>query len=283
MTKYNFDDLKGKVCVLTGGAGVIGAVMAKGLAAAGIKTAIVDLNQEAANKIAAEVEKESGVKTIGVQANVLEKESLIKAKEIINQQLGKIDILINGAGGNSPKATTQVEKMEKEHLKDLDKTFFGLQIEGFDFVLNLNLKGTVLPTMVFATDMIEKGKGNVLNISSMNSFRPLTKIPAYSAAKSAVNNFTQWLAVHLAKTGVRVNAIAPGFFLTNQNRFLLTDEKTGALTARGNKIISNTPVEKFGEPQDLVGGMLFMLSDLSSFVTGVILPIDGGYSAFGGV
>ena len=283
MKKYNFDDLKGQVCVLTGGGGVIGHVMAMGLASAGVKTAILDLNQEAAEKAAAEVEKATGTTTIGVKANVLDKASLIAAKEIVNKKLGKIDILINGAGGNSPKATTQVEKMEKSHLNELEKTFFGLQLEGFDFVLDLNLKGTVLPTMVFATDIIEKGKGSVLNISSMNSFRPLTKIPAYSAAKGAVNNFTQWLAVHLAKTGVRVNAIAPGFFLTNQNRFLLTDEKTGELTARGKKIIANTPVEKFGEPEDLVGGMLFLLSDVSSFVNGIILPIDGGYSAFGGV
>jgi NAD(P)-dependent dehydrogenase (short-subunit alcohol dehydrogenase family) len=277
------EGLKGKVCVITGGGGVIGLALAKGLGFAGIQTAILDINAEIAEKAAKEVESLTGTRTIPVAANVLDKQSLIDAKKIVNEKLGKIDFLINGAGGNSPKATTGIEKMEKKHLNELEKTFFGLQVEGFDFVLNLNLKGTVLPTMVFATDLIEKEKGSILNISSMNSFKPLTKIPAYSAAKGAVNNFTQWLAVHLAKTGVRVNAIAPGFFLTNQNRFLLTDEKTGKLTARGENIIHNTPVEKFGSPEDLVGGMLFLLSDMSSFITGVILPVDGGYSAFGGV
>jgi len=281
--KLSFDDLKGRVCVLTGGAGVIGASMAKALASAGIKTAIVDLNKEAAEKLAAEVEKEFNVKTIGVGASVLDKDSLIAAKAEINQKLGKIDILINGAGGNSPAATTQVEQMDKNSLKDLDKTFYGLGMDGFQKVYDLNFKGTLLPTMVFTMDMLEAGKGSVLNISSMNSYRPLTKIPAYSAAKASVNNFTQWLSVHLAKTGIRVNAIAPGFFLTNQNRFLLTDEKTGAMTPRGKKIIDSTPMGKYGEPEDLNGAMLYLLSDISHFVTGIIIPIDGGYSAYGGV
>jgi len=281
--KLSFDDVKGRVCVLTGGAGVIGASMAKALASAGIKTAIVDLNKEAAEKLAAEVEKEFNVKTIGVGASVLDKDSLIAAKAEINQKLGKIDILINGAGGNSPAATTQVEQMDKNSLKDLDKTFYGLGMDGFQKVYDLNFKGTLLPTMVFTMDMLEAGKGSVLNISSMNSYRPLTKIPAYSAAKASVNNFTQWLSVHLAKTGIRVNAIAPGFFLTNQNRFLLTDEKTGAMTPRGKKIIDSTPMGKYGEPEDLNGAMLYLLSDISHFVTGIIIPIDGGYSAYGGV
>jgi NAD(P)-dependent dehydrogenase (short-subunit alcohol dehydrogenase family) len=281
--KISFDDLKGKVCVLTGGAGVIGASMAKCLASAGIKTAILDLNKEAAEKMAAEIEKEFKVTTIGVGASVLDKDSLIAAKEIINSKLGKIDILINGAGGNSPAATTQLEQMEKSNIGDLEKTFYGLGMEGFQKVYDLNFKGTLLPTMVFTIDMLHAGKGAVLNISSMNSYRPLTKIPAYSAAKASINNFTQWLAVHLAKTGIRVNAVAPGFFLTNQNRFLLTDEKTGEATARGKKIISNTPMGKYGEPEDLNGTVLYLLSDISSFITGVIIPVDGGYSAFGGV
>jgi NAD(P)-dependent dehydrogenase (short-subunit alcohol dehydrogenase family) len=283
MVKISFDDLKGKVCVLTGGAGVIGASIAKGLASVGIKTAIVDLNKEAAEKLAAEIEKEFKVTTIGVVASVLDKASLVTAKEEINQKLGKIDILINGAGGNSPAATTQLEQMEKNNVGELEKTFYGLGMEGFQKVYDLNFKGTLLPTMVFTLDMLQAGKGSVLNISSMNSFRPLTKIPAYSAAKASINNFTQWLAVHLAKTGIRVNAVAPGFFLTNQNRFLLTDEKTGEATARGKKIISNTPMGKYGEPEDLNGTVLFLLSDISSFVTGIIIPVDGGYSAFGGV
>ena len=283
MNKFTFEDLKGKVCVLTGGAGVIGASLARGLAAAGIKTAIVDINKEAAVKLATEVEKESGVKCIGISANVLDKESLEAAKKIINNKLGAIDILINGAGGNSPKATTAVEQMQKEDLNDLSKTFYGLGMDGFQRVYDLNFKGTLLPTMVFTLDMLESGKGCVLNISSMNAYRPLTKIPAYSAAKASINNLTQWMSVHLAKVGIRVNAIAPGFFLTNQNRFLLTDEKTGQATPRGLKIISNTPMGKYGEPEDLIGAMLYLLSDISSFVTGVIIPVDGGYSAFGGV
>lgn len=281
--KLSFDDLKGKVCVLTGGAGVIGTSIAKALASAGITTAIVDLNREAAEKLAAEIEQTYKVKTIGVGASVLDKESLIAAKAEINQKLGKINILINGAGGNSPAATTKVEEMDKNSVKDLEGTFYGLGMDGFQKVYDLNFKGTLLPTMVFTMDMLEAGKGSVLNISSMNSYRPLTKIPAYSAAKASINNFTQWLAVHLAKTGIRVNAIAPGFFLTNQNRFLLTDEKTGEATARGRKIISNTPMGKYGEPEDLNGAVLYLLSDISSFVTGIIIPIDGGYSAFGGV
>lgn len=281
--KLSFDDLNGKICVLTGGAGVIGTSLARGLASVGVKTAIVDLNKEAAEKLASEIEKEFKVKTIGVGASVLDKDSLVAAKVEINQKLGKIDILINGAGGNSPAATTQVEQMEKNSINDLEKTFYGLGMDGFQKVYDLNFKGTLLPTMVFTLDMLEAGKGSVLNISSMNSYRPLTKIPAYSAAKASINNFTQWLAVHLAQTGIRVNCIAPGFFLTNQNRFLLTDEKTGEATARGKKIIASTPMGKYGEPEDLNGAMLYLLSDISSFVTGIVIPVDGGYSAYGGV
>ncbi len=279
----SFEDLKGKVCAITGGAGVIGAAIVKSLASAGVKTAILDINKEMADKVAAEVAAEFGTKTIGVAANVLDKESLQQAKAEINNQLGDIDILINGAGGNSPQATTVIEQIEKENLNELEKTFYGLQMEGFDKVFALNFKGTLLPTMVFTEDMLKNGKGAVLNISSMNSFKPLTKIPAYSAAKSAINNFTEWLSVHLAKVGIRVNAIAPGFFLTNQNKFLLIDEQTGNPTPRGEKIIANTPMGKYGEPEDLQGATLFLLSDVSSFITGIVIPVDGGYSAFGGV
>lgn len=278
---FDFSDLKEKVAVITGGAGVIGYAICEAMASSGIKTAIIDINKEAAENTAKQLSDKFKVDCIGVEANVLDKQSLIEAKKVINEKLGTIDILINGAGGNSPKATTQVEQLSD--INDLEKSFFGLGMEGFDKVFALNFNGTLLPSMVFATDMLQKKKGVILNISSMNSFKPLTKIPAYSAAKASINNFTQWLAVHLAQTGIRVNAIAPGFFLTNQNRFLLTDEKTGAPTPRGIKIISNTPVGKYGKPEDLQGATLFLLSDLSEFITGIILPVDGGYSAFGGV
>lgn len=279
----NFDDLKNKVCVLTGGAGILGSSIAEALASAGIKTAILDINPEFAEKVVRTVKRKYKVEIIPVQADVLNIESLNNAKKIINKKLGKIDLLINGAGGNSPKATTQSEVMDKNESIEFEKTFFGLDISGFDWVFNLNFKGTVLPTMVFARDMVKKGHGAILNISSMNSFRPLTKIPAYSAAKASINNFTQWLAVHLAKTGIRVNAVAPGFFLTNQNRFLLVDEKTGQPTPRGKKIISSTPMGRYGKPEELHGAVLFLLSDISEFITGVILPVDGGFNSYGGV
>ncbi|MFN8257549.1 MAG: SDR family oxidoreductase [Bacteroidales bacterium] len=281
MEKMSFKSLNDKTCVITGGAGILGTVMAKGLAALGIKIAIVDLNKELAIKLASEIEKETGTPCLGVSANVLEKSSLELAKFEINRKLGKIDFLINGAGGNSPKATSQIENLEIP--EDFEKSFYGLQLEGFKQVFDLNFIGTLLPTMVFTTDMFEAKKGAVLNISSMSAFRSLTKVPAYSAAKAAINNFTEWLAVHLAKTGIRVNAVAPGFFLTNQNRFLLTDEKTGELTPRGHKILNNTPMAKFGEPEDLLGTVVFLLSDHASFVTGVTIPVDGGFNAFSGV
>jgi len=234
MAQNSFNDLKGKVCVLTGGGGIIGHALALGLAEAGVKIAILDFNKENAEKVAADVrEKTKGV-AISVFGNVLDKNILIEAKKEINEKFGKIDILINGAGGNAPTATTQLEFLGKENLGELSKGFFGLDIEGFRKVFDLNFLGTVLPTMVFAEDMTSAG-GAILNISSMNSYRPLTKIPAYSAAKASINNLTQWLAVHFAKLGIRVNAIAPGFFLTDQNRFLLTDKDTGALTLRAHK------------------------------------------------
>jgi len=283
MKKISFDDLNGKVCVITGGAGVIGVSIIRALASVGTKVAIVDINEELAQKVAAELALEFNAEIIGVKANVLDKPSLESAKLVINEKLGKIDMLINGAGGNSPQATTQVEQIEETDLDNLDKTFYGLQMEGFDKVFALNFKGTVLPSMVFTKDMLEKRSGVVLNISSMNSYHPLTKIPAYSAAKASVNNFTEWLAVHLAKVGIRVNAVAPGFFITNQNRFLVLDEKTGGYSARGNKIVTNTPMGKFGDPDDLQGAALYLLSDLSSFVTGIVIPVDGGYNAYSGV
>ncbi len=283
MKPISFNDLSGKVCVITGGAGVIGATLVKAMASVGVKVAIADINKEIADKVAAEIAKEFNAQIIGVEANVLDKESLQKAKAEINEKLGPIDILVNGAGGNHPTATTKVEQMDDDSINHLEDTFYGLEMDGFDKVFALNIKGTVLPSIVFTQDMLKAKKGVILNISSMNSYKPLTKIPAYSAAKASINNFTQWLSVHLAKVGIRVNAIAPGFFITNQNRFLVLDEKNGGFSPRGQKIVNNTPMGKFGETEDLQGATLFLLSDISSFVTGVIIPVDGGYSAFGGV
>ena len=283
MNTLSFNSLKDKICVITGGGGVIGSSLAIGLGSIGIKTAIFDINKEIAEKVADLVSSTTGTISLGVEANVLDKESLIRAKSFINQNLGKIDFLINGAGGNSPKATTAVECIDDNCIDDLSKTFYGLDMEGFQKVFDLNFKGTLLPTMVFTTDMLSLKKGCIINISSMNAYRPLTKIPAYSAAKASINNLTEWLAVHFAKTGIRVNAVAPGFFLTHQNRFLLTDEKTGAPTPRGLKIISNTPMGKYGEPDDLQGAVAFLLSDFSAFITGIIIPVDGGFNAYAGV
>lgn len=274
-------NLKGKVAVVTGGGGVICSTMARALAAHGVKTAILDLNLEAAQKVAAEIKAESGVESLGFSANVLDRASLEAAKKDINQKLGKIDYLVNGAGGNAASATSKVEKMKDGDA--LEDTFFGLQLEGFDKTFDLNFKGTLLPTLVFATDMVENKFGGIVNISSMNSYRPLTRIPAYSASKAAINNFTQWLAVHFANTGIRVNAIAPGFLLTNQNRFLLVDEKTGASTPRGQKIMNGTPMERYGTPEELSGTLLYLLSDWAEFITGVVIPVDGGFSAYSGV
>jgi NAD(P)-dependent dehydrogenase (short-subunit alcohol dehydrogenase family) len=254
----------------------------KALSQARVKTAIVDLNREVAVERAEEVRRATGTEVIGVGASVLDRGSLVDAKAEINGRLGTIQLLINGAGGNSPKATTASERLDPAAIGQAG-SFFGLDLDGFRSVFDLNFIGTLLPTMVFATDMLEAKTGSVLNISSMNAFRPLTKIPAYSAAKAAINNFTEWLAVHFAEQSIRVNAIAPGFFLTNQNRFLLIDEKTGGLTPRGNKIIANTPMGRFGEVDELSSAALFLLSDAARFITGVVLPVDGGFNAYSGV
>ncbi len=283
MDPLNFKDLRGKTCVITGGGGIIGRAMALALGSVGTKIAIIDLFKDAADKVAHDVVKKYKTNCIGITANVLDKMSLSKAKDEINSELGPIHFLINGAGGNHPTATTREEFIDPENPHNLGDTFFGLNIEGFRHVFDLNFMGTMLPTMIFARDMIENKYGAILNISSMNSYRPLTKIPAYSAAKASINNFTEWLAVHFAKTGVRVNSIAPGFFLTKQNKFLLIDKKTNDLTDRGHKILQNTPMGKFGEPEDLQGTVLFLLSDLSGFVTGVTIPVDGGFNAYSGV
>jgi len=283
MEDLPFKELKDKVCVITGGGGVLGNSMARGLASAGVITVILDINEEAARQVAADISSELGVRSYGYKTNVLNKGSLEAVRKQIISEVGEVDMLINGAGGNSPKATTKLEELTEDDLNTLEEGFFGLDMEGFQKVFDLNFNGTVLSTMVFTKDMVARQQGVVLNVSSMTAYNPLTKVPAYSAAKASVNNFTEWLAVHFAKVGVRVNAIAPGFFLTNQNRFLLTEEKTGNLTPRGEKIIANTPMGIFGEPEDLNGTVLYLLSDQSRFVTGICIPIDGGYSAFGGV
>lgn len=279
----SFNDLKNKVGVITGGAGVIGTALAHALGSAGVKTAILDINLDKAMNNAGKLSSETGTKILGIQADVLDRESLEKAHYQVIKELGPVDFLINCAGGNAPEATTKLEELTDKTVSELENSFFGLPLEGFEKVFALNFLGTVLPVKVFARDMVKRKQGVILNISSMNSFKPLTRIPAYSAAKASVNNFTQWLAVHLAKVGIRVNAIAPGFFLTDQNRFLLMDKKTGDYSPRGKKIIANTPMGKFGHPEDIQGTALFLLSEMSGFITGIILPVDGGYSAFGGV
>jgi NAD(P)-dependent dehydrogenase (short-subunit alcohol dehydrogenase family) len=282
MNQPHYKELKDKVVVITGGGGVLGSALALSIANQGTKVAIIDLKEEAAQEIAKKINANGG-SAIGVGANVLQKESLIKARNIIKEQWGSCDILINGAGGNHPKGTTTKTHFFEEDLNPEDlTTFFTLDPKGIQFVFDLNFIGTLLPTQVFAEDMVGKEGTAVLNISSMNAFRPLTKIPAYSAAKAAVSNFTQWLAVHLAPVGVRVNAIAPGFFLTDQNRSLLT-QKDGSLTPRGTTILEHTPMNRFGEPDDLVGTVLWLMGNGSKFVTGIVVPIDGGFSAYSGV
>ena len=274
-------NLKGKVAVITGGAGTICSVMARALAEQGVRTVILDHKSDRASQVASDIENEFRTESIGIRADVLDRKSLESALKEILRRFGQIDILVNGAGGNSPEATTQVEKITTPGIPK--ETFFGLSAEGFDRVFDLNFKGTLIPTFVFSEQMVKDGSGVIVNISSMNSYRPLTKIPAYSAAKAAINNFTQWLAVHFAMTGIRVNAIAPGFLLTNQNRFLLTDEKTGEPTARAKKILGSTPMERYGTPEEITGTLLYLVSDLSAFVTGVVIPVDGGFSAYSGV
>lgn len=270
-----------KVVVITGAGGVICGYLAKEFAKAGAKVALLDLNEAAAQKYADEIIAEGGIAK-AYQANVLDKENLEVVKEAVLADFGAVDILINGAGGNNPKATTDNEFHELE-LSAETKTFFDLDKAGIEFVFNLNYLGTLLPTQVFAKEMVGRKGANIINISSMNAFTPLTKIPAYSGAKAAISNFTQWLAVHFSKVGIRCNAIAPGFLVTNQNRGLLFDE-AGNPTARAHKILTNTPMNRFGEAEELVGGVFFLADEsLASFVNGVILPIDGGFAAYSGV
>ena len=284
MMKLPFDiDLKGKVAVVTGGGGVLCGMFAKALASCGAKVAILDLRKEAADAVADEIKADGGT-AIGVCANVLSRESLEEAKKQVNNAFGTGDILLNGAGGNNPKGTTTKEYYE---MGDEDKadlvSFFDLDPDGVSFVFNLNFLGTLLPTQVFAKDLIGKKDAVILNVSSMSAFCPLTKVPAYSGAKAAVSNFTQWLAVHFSKVGIRVNAIAPGFFVTDQNRALLKNSD-GRLTPRSEKILSQTPMGRFGEAEELIGTLLFLVSDeAASFVNGVVIPVDGGFAAYSGV
>ncbi len=277
-------DLSDKVAVVTGGGGILCSSFAEALAECGAAVAVLDLNEEAAEAVAKKI-RDNGGRAIAVKTNCLEKESLEAANAVVTEAFGPCNLLINGAGGNNPRATTDNEYYEVPELPDPErKDFFSLKPEGIRFVFDLNVTAAFLTTQVFAAEMAKSGKGgNILNISSMNAFCPLTKIPAYSAAKAAVSNFTQWLAVHFAPAGIRVNAIAPGFFVTNQNRALLYSAD-GEPTARTGKILRNTPMNRFGESEELLGGMLWLLCDeAASFVTGVVLPIDGGFSAYSGV
>lgn len=275
-------DLTGKVAVVTGAGGVLCSMFAKALAQSGAKVAVLDLNQEAAEKVADEIVKMGGIAK-GYKTNVLEKASLQETHEKVVVDLGTCDILINGAGGNNPRATTDKEYYETGDIDAETISFFDLDPSGVEFVFNLNFIGTLLPTQVFAQDMVEKKGCNIINISSMNAFTPLTKIPAYSGAKAAISNFTQWLAVHFSKSGIRVNAIAPGFFSTQQNAKLLFNPD-GTPTLRTGKILAATPMGRFGESEELLGSLLFLLNEeAAGFITGVVLPVDGGFSAYSGV
>lgn len=277
----NYDFYKGKVVVITGAGGVLCGVLAEAYAKVGCKVALLDLSFERADECASRL-REAGCVARAYACNVLQPESIKKAHEAILNDLGKCDILVNGAGGNNPKATTDDEYFAPDHAGQM-KTFFDLDQAGIEFVFNLNYMGTLLPSKEFALDMLDKEGCSILNISSMNAFTPLTKIPAYSGAKAAVSNFTQWLAVHFSKVGIRCNAIAPGFFVTAQNEKLLFNED-GTPTARTEKILRNTPMDRFGKAEELVGATLFLTNnDASSFVNGVVLPIDGGFSAYSGV
>lgn len=267
-------NLNGKVAVVTGGGGVLCSTIARALAKEGVSVALLDVNEEAGKKVAKEISQEGG-KAIGIKTDVLSRESLEKSKSIIIKEFGHLDILINGAGGNKKEATT---------CKELE--FFDLPAEAIRWVFDLNVLGLFLSSQVFGKVLAEQEEGTIINISSMNALRPLTRIPAYSAAKAAVSNFTQWLAVHMCQNyspRIRVNAIAPGFFLTEQNRFLLIDEKTGEPTPRGKTIIEHTPMGRFGNPEDLIGIIIWLVSPAAEFVQGTVIPVDGGFSAFSGV
>lgn len=278
-------DLRDKTAVVTGGAGELCGCFSEALANNGAKVAILDLRKEAAEDLASKIKGKGGI-AIGIETNVLDLKSLQNAEKKVKKEYGPCNVLINGAGGNHPKGTTSNEFLTLEDLK-IEKedfiTFFDLDQKGIEFVFDLNFIGTLLPTQVFAKHMINQEGATIINISSMNAFTPLTKIPAYSGAKAAVSNFTQWLAVHFSKVNIRVNAIAPGFFLTEQNRSLLTNED-GSFTERAERILNKTPIGRFGKPEELIGTLLWLVDERASgFVNGVIIPVDGGFSAYSGV
>lgn len=275
-------DLTGRVAVVTGAGGVLCSAFSKTLARAGAKVALLDLNFDAAKQYADEITAEGGIAK-AYKCNVLDKENCFAVADEVEKDLGTCDILVNGAGGNNPKATTDKEYFELGDIDADTKSFFDLESDGVGFVFNLNFLGTLIPTQAFARQMVGREGCNILNISSMNAYTPLTKIPAYSGAKAAISNFTQWLAVHFSKVGIRVNAIAPGFFSTKQNAKLLFNED-GTPTARTGKILAATPMGRFGEANELEGGLLFLLNnEAAGFITGVVLPIDGGFSSYSGV
>lgn len=283
MTHINFGSLKYTLTVITGGAGIIGKALALGIASLGGRTVILDINAHAAETVAGEICSRTGSLSVGIAADVLDKNSLRRALDEIHEKAGPIRFLINAAGGNAPAGTTRLEEILPENAGDPEGTFYGLDPAGLKKIFDLNYFGTLLPVMIFSRDMLKGGRGAILNITSLSALHPLTKVPAYSSAKAAVSNFTEWLAVHLAKTGIRVNAIAPGFVLTNQNRFLLTDENTGELTPRGKKILAGTPMGRFGTPDELAATAAFLLSDMACFITGTVVIVDGGYNAYSGV
>ena len=282
---FKHENLKGRVAVVTGGGGILCGSFAKTLAAQGCKVAVLDLNKEAAQAVADEINASGGT-AMAVGCNVLETESMQKARDEINEKFGTCDILLNGAGGNNPKGTTTKDTLEQADLLSKDdsiKTFFDLDPNGISFVFNLNFLGTLIPTQVFAKDMAQKSNACIIMVTSMNAYRPLTRIPAYSAAKAAVKNFTEFMAVHFADVGIRVNAIAPGFFSTKQNKTLLWNED-GSPTERTGKILAATPMNRFGEAQELDGTLLFLCDEAySGFITGVSIPVDGGFNAYSGV
>jgi NAD(P)-dependent dehydrogenase (short-subunit alcohol dehydrogenase family) len=273
-------DISGGVVAITGAGGALGGTMAQALSEAGLKVAILDVNLEKATQRAEAVRKAGG-EARTLECNVLDESQLQDCYRGIVSDWGAPDFLVNAAGGNDPRGTTSEEFLETGNLDDAGvKGFFDLELEGFQFVFNLNFLGTFLPTKIFARGMVEKGRGSIVNISSMSALTPLTKTPAYSAAKAAVSNFTRWLAVHFSHSGVRINALAPGFFMTEQLRFLHVDQKTGEYTPRAKKVLAHTPMGRYGKPEELLGTVIYLLSDASRFVTGAVIPIDGGFSSY---